>query len=418
MTQQLTEPATGLRHDPLVRNSLFLMLTTALGAGSGFLFWLVVARLYPTAEVGRASSLLSVVALLSYFSMLELGSGLIRHLPGSPRRAEDTSTALSVVTVCGVVVSLGFAVVGPWLAHDLGFVRSPAAHLVLFVLLATGAAVNLLTDSVFVACRATGPNLLINGVLMSVVKLGLPVLAVGYGAFGIFAASGIASTLAAVVSIVVIRRRLGLAVRPRISRASLRAMLGYSLRNYVSASLNFLPQIALPIIVLQALGPVIAAVYFVAFQIANLVNSAAYAIGESSFAEGSHESRGLRSLALRSGGLMLAVTGSAVLIVSALAGPVLRLFGDEYARIGTGTLILFTVSALAVAFNSWTNFLLKVTRRLTALIMANAVLVVVVGGIALVKVPDGVHWAAIAWGVGNLVSGTVAAAALRRGARP
>jgi O-antigen/teichoic acid export membrane protein len=282
----------------------------------------------------------------------------------------------------------------------------------LFVLLAGGAAVNLLTDSIFVAARATRANLLINGVLMSVAKLALPAVAVSFGAFGIFAASGVASTLAAVVSIVVIRRHLHIRVRAQISWTALRTMLNYSLSSYLSGALNLIPQIALPIIVLHQLGPVTAAVYFVAFQISNLVSSASYAIGESTFAEGAHESRSLRALAKRSAGLMAAVTVTAVLVVTALAQPILRLFGAEYAETGTTTLIMFTVASLAVAFNTWTSFLLRVTNQLQSLMVANVAYLITVLGLAVWMVPQGLNWAAIAWGAGNLVSGLVAAIAL------
>lgn len=408
--QPLWSPLRGLRGDPLVRNSFFLMATSALGAAAGFAFWMIVARLYPTAQVGQASSLLSSVALLSYFSLFGFSNALIRFLPTSADRARDAGTAISVVLLGGVVVSTCFAGVAPWFVPDLDFVRSTGARLVIFVGLATGAAVNLLTDSIFVAARATRSNLLINGILMSVAKVGLSVSVVAYGAFGIFAASGIASTLAATVSVIVIRRQLAIPVRALISWTSLRSMLNYSLGSYLSGTLNLLPQIALPIIVLHRLGPVLAATYFVAFQIANLISTASYAIGEALFAEGSHEGGELRRLAFRSAGMMLAATATAVAVVAAFATPILRLFGADYARDGTSTLILFAFSSLAVALNTWTGFLLKVQRRLRLLVVSNVVFVIAIFAVALGKLHDGLIWAPIAWGLGNLLAGAVAAA--------
>jgi O-antigen/teichoic acid export membrane protein len=401
-----------VRRDPLLLNSFFLMLTTVLGAAAGFLFWVIVARLYPVEDVGRASSLLSSVSLLSYFSLFGLSSTLVRHLPSSARPAEDTSTAVTTVAVAAVLVSTAFALLIPTLAPELGFVRASPLHVAVFALLAAGAALNLLTDSVFIALRATRVNLVVNGVLMSAVKLALPAAVVAAGAFGIFTASGIASVVAAAASVAAIRRRLGVRVRPHLSWHMLRATFGYSLSSYVSSSLNLVPQIVLPIVVLQELGPAAAAIYFVAFQIANLVNSASYAIGESLFAEGSLNRAQLVPLARRAGAAMTAVTVPAALVVAALAQPVLRLFGPSYAHHGTGTLALFTLSSLAVAFNTWASFLLKVTRQLVAMVVSNAVLVAVVLGVALLGLQHGLRWAAIAWGAGNAVSGVVAAVAL------
>jgi O-antigen/teichoic acid export membrane protein len=401
-----------VRHDPLLLNSFFLMLITVLGAAAGFLFWVIVARLYPVEDVGRASSLLSSVSLLSYFSLFGLSSTLVRHLPSSSSPAEDTSTAVTAVSVAAVVISTLFALLIPTLAPELGFVRASALHVAVFALLAAGAALNLLTDSIFIALRATRVNLVINGVLMSAVKLALPVAAVAAGAFGIFMASGVASVVAAVASIAAIRRRLGVRVRPHLSWHMLRATFGYSLSSYIASSLNLVPQIVLPIVVLQELGPAAAATYFIAFQIANLVNSASYAIGESLFAEGSLNQALLAPLARRAGAAMIAVTVPAALLVTILAQPVLRLFGPSYAQHGTGTLVLFAVSSLAVALNTWASFLLKVTRQLVAMVVSNVVLVAVILGVALLGLHHGLRWAAIAWGAGNAGSGIVAAVAL------
>ncbi|MCH5673544.1 lipopolysaccharide biosynthesis protein [Streptomyces gilvus] len=394
--------------DPLMLNSFFLIATTALGAGAGFLFWILVARLFPASDVGRASSLLSSASLLSYFSLFGLSSTLVRHLPTSTRQAEETSTAISTVVLAACVISGGFVVVVPWAAPQLDFLHASPLHAVGFVVLAAGAAVNLLTDSVFVAFRAAKVNLAVNGGLMSVVKLGMPVLFVGLGPFGIFAASGVASAVAATASVVAIRRVLRVRVRPSFSWRTFRSTLGYSLSSYLSGSLNLIPQIVLPIVVLQTLGPVPAATYFVAFQIANLVNSASYAIGEALFAEGSQQGAQLGPIARRSAKAIFAVTVPAVVLVVALAGPVLRLFGPEYATDGRQTLTVFTVGALAVAFNTWASFLLKVTRQLVAMVVSNLVLVVVMLVIALARLDHGLEWAGIAWGVGNLASGAVA----------
>ena len=38
--------------DPLYKNSLFNMISTFLLGGLGFVFWIIIARLYKTEEVG------------------------------------------------------------------------------------------------------------------------------------------------------------------------------------------------------------------------------------------------------------------------------------------------------------------------------------------------------------------------------
>src|SRR6478736_4414991 len=60
------------RRDKIVRNSLLLMIASGLMGVFGFVFWLVVARLYSPAQVGAASSLISAVNLIAYLSLVGL----------------------------------------------------------------------------------------------------------------------------------------------------------------------------------------------------------------------------------------------------------------------------------------------------------------------------------------------------------
>ncbi|HEX3784241.1 MAG TPA: oligosaccharide flippase family protein, partial [Pseudonocardiaceae bacterium] len=167
-------PLAGLRRDALVRNSFFLLLTTGVSAAAGFVFWIEVARLYSVTDVGRATSLLSAVTLLCYFSQFGLSSSLVRYLPTSSKRAEHVSSALTLVAVTGVLVALGFAALLPVVAPKLSFVTGTWTHIAMFAILTMCAAQNLLTDAVFVALRAARYNLLIDGALMGAAKLVLP----------------------------------------------------------------------------------------------------------------------------------------------------------------------------------------------------------------------------------------------------
>ncbi|GEL16908.1 oligosaccharide flippase family protein [Pseudonocardia asaccharolytica] len=414
---------TRAQDDPLVRNSFFLMATTATTAAVGFLFWLIVARLYPVTAVGKATSLLSVLSLLSYISLIGMGASLIRHLPTTTRRAEHVSTSLLAVGGSALLIALVFVVVVPFTSPELAFVGDSAIHIAIFAALATCAALNLLTNSVFVAMRAARYNLLINGGLMGIAKIALPFVFVFAGAMGIFAASGVASLLAAVASVLAIRRRLKIRVRWAFSAGLARRTFRFSMGYYVTACLNLAPSLIIPILVLNQLGPEIAAGYFMAFQIATVINSVSFAVGEALFAEGAHRQEGLGALARRSLAIMGAVTGPAVVIVVVLAVPALALFGPSYVSTARGALIVLAVSAFAVAFHSWTSFLIKITDQFAAMIVTEAVFAVATTVLVVLAASHGAVWIAAAWGAGNVLSGVVAGVALlaarrRRAVRP
>ena len=67
--------------DPLFKNSYYLMMTPVVGSLLGFIFWMVVARFYSTAEVGLAATIFSAMGLIAAFSGLGFNIGLIRYLP-------------------------------------------------------------------------------------------------------------------------------------------------------------------------------------------------------------------------------------------------------------------------------------------------------------------------------------------------
>jgi O-antigen/teichoic acid export membrane protein len=400
-----------VRADPLVRNSFFLMATSALGAVAGFGFWIIVARLYPPVQVGKATSLLSVVALLSYFSQFGLATSLVRYLPTAANRDEHVGTAITTVTVTGVVIAAGFAVLIPVTNPELSFVASSIAVVAIFAVLAMFAAQNLLINSVFVAMRDAKYNLLLNGVLMSAAKLILPAVLVWAGAMGIFMSSTAASAVATAASIYAIHRYLGIRVRPTISLSVLRTTMRYSLGSYVSSCLNLAPLMVVPLYVLHHLGAVEAAAYFIAFQIANLIYAVSYAVGEALFAEGAYGQESLWQLAKRSGLLILAITAPVVGGTVLASHVILSFFGHTYAADAQGTLVVLAVSAFAVAFNTWSSFLLKVTRQLFSMIVSNFAYAVAIIGPVLIG-GHGLIWIAWMWGLGNLVSGIVAVVAL------
>lgn len=422
----LRDRVAGLLRDPLTRNSLYLMLTTGTMALAGMLFWLLVARLTDSAEVGRAGTLISALTVLTYFSLAGMNTTLMRHLAAAPDRGRLVSTAAWTVGGLGLVLSTGYVLLLPVLAPALRTVHDRPVLAVAFVLLATGAALNLLTDSVFVAVRAAGWNLVLDGFVLGAAKLALPLLlvgALGLGAFGIFASSAAASTIAAVASLVVVHRRLGMRLHGGVDRSLLRETWSYSAANYVGNSLNLVPVLVMPLALLRRADAESTAAFYIAFQIVTILNSGSYAVCEAMLAEGAHDPAGLRGTARRAAGVMAAVTVPGAAVFALAAGPVLHLFGDRYRQDATTTLVVLAVGALAVAFSSWANYLLKLTGQLRAIVVANAVYAVVIAGLALLWAPRGPVAVAAAWGVGNLVAGVVAAVAYaahvrRAGRRP
>ena len=95
----------GILNYSLYRNSIFLIASTFFGAGTGFIFWIIAARLYSTEDFGLASAMISAIGLISSLSVLGLNIGLIRFLSEIKDRSSLISTCMIVVTVVSLLLS-------------------------------------------------------------------------------------------------------------------------------------------------------------------------------------------------------------------------------------------------------------------------------------------------------------------------
>jgi O-antigen/teichoic acid export membrane protein len=400
--------------DHLIRNSVYLTLTMAAMALGGFVSWLVIAHLMDVNVVGRATSLVAALTMLSSLSALGLNGTIMRYLPTSSSRNRDVGTSLTVVTVAGLLIGLGYALLLPLIAPSLSFVTRSPWQLAAFAVYNAAMTVNMVTDAVYIALRATRYKLVLNGILMSTLRIGFPVLLAGAGTFGAVTTMGLSALITAVLSVLLMRSALGL--RPRLSPdlSVLRRTFRYSSASYVTSSLAMIPMLVIPPAILNVLGPAVLAGFYVSLQVANLLNSICYMVADVMLAEGSQAGARLRRVALRAAALIVLFTGPPTLVVVLAHRPILLAFGAEYADRAGPTLVALAISALAVAFNAWSGILINVTRQLWAMVGSNVVFASVTVGLTLVWVGRGTVWVALAWALGNLASGAIAIAAFLR----
>lgn len=402
----------------MLQNSLFLMASAGLTAGIGFIFWAVVAHLYTPERIGLATSLLSAISLISYLSLFGLNATLIGFPASGKARNSQITLSLTAVSGTGLVLGVGYlgglGLFGP----QLEFIRTPwiAASFIAFCVFA---AVNLLTDSVFIGARLPQYNTLVDGVIQSLAKLATPIFLVTLGAVGIVAAAGVGYAVAVAASLLFMYRKIGFRPDFRTRGTRLRESMRYSASSYLSNLLNLFPLLVLPSIVLRALGPEQAAYYYLAVQIATLLNAASHAIGDNLFAEGAYDPAGTSALLRRSAKIMAVVVVPSALIVTAVRAPLLSLFGAQYSAHAQGLLAILALGSVAVAFNTWATCALRITHRMRQLVVSNAIYTVAVIGFAAAFSSRGLIWAGLAWVVGTFVSALVAALCIpRKGARP
>ena len=95
-----------LTKNHLYKNSFFLITSSCIASVIGFLFWILIARLYSTDQIGLATSLSSIVNLIATFSLLGLNTGLIRFLPLSKYKNEQINSVLLIISAVSGIFAL------------------------------------------------------------------------------------------------------------------------------------------------------------------------------------------------------------------------------------------------------------------------------------------------------------------------
>ncbi len=399
----MRRPLTGA----VVVDSVLLFSKSLLAALAQGIFWLVAARLQPPEVVGVAGSLTSAALSLGFFSLLGLNFSLVRVLPASRRPASDVVTSLLLVAAVGLVLGAGFALLAPRLVGSLALLGHSPLVIGCFAVLVAGGAAGMLTDSAFLVLRAVPANVVITGVLGGALRCLLPFALVGFGAFGLFASAGLASSLAGLLGAWWIVRRLPRPTRWVRPPEGLRAVVRFSGAGYVTSVLDLVPVLVLPLLVLRERGPADNGVFFMCFQVATLLNAVVLAVVMSMFAEASRHPERAEAVTRRSAVVLaMAVTAAAAVLIPAHR-LVLSVFGSVYADRGGPTLVVLALGAFAVAVNHWALMRLRIDHRLRSSVVMQAVTCVAVLGGAAVVAHRGLVWVAAAWGLGQLAGAVV-----------
>jgi len=397
-----------LRADHMVRNSLYLILSSGLQAALGFAFWIIAARLFTTADVGRASSLIAATTVIAYVALLGMNSTFVRYLPTAPDRDAMLTAGLLLVAVSGAGVGLLYVLLTPVIAPRVAFVEHQPALAVGFIFLTAAGAVNLVTDSVFIAERKAGYNALVDGVIGGITKVASAVILVGAGAYGLFCASAAGSAAAALASMLLMTGALRWRPTLRKPFGTLLPLLRFSGATYIGNVLNLLPILVVPLIALDRLGASAAAYYFVAFQIANLLYAAAYAVEQTFLAEGSQADVNWRELVRRSLRVLITLCLPACLVLFVAARWLLLAFGSNYSQHGTAALMVLAVAVIPLAANCWLQTVLRLSGWLRAIVVSNCVYAVAICGLAWFLAPHGLTGLAAAWPIGGLLGAAAA----------
>lgn len=402
-----------IRCDALLGNSVALLLASGVMAGTGFLFWLLAARLFPASDVGLAGTLVALMNLIATLSLLGLDVALVRFLPSEKEPRRTVGTGLTVVVLGAVATASIAMLLVPTFAPPLSFIRASWLTTGAFIVFTAIAALNLLLEAVFLSRGKAEYTLLINAV-HTTLRILLIALCVRFGAVGIFFAFALTLTIALIINLVVLARVLDL--RPALAlRASvLKRAWRYSANNYTAGLFNLLPGSLLPLIVAQRLGLEAAGFFSIAMMIGYLLYAIPWSAARSLFADSARD-KTLLTLNTRRAIRMIAILLLPSILVLFFAGHyLLAIFGATYAAGSSGLLRMLALAAIPISIFSIFETRIRILHASSWLILTNALYAVTVFSLALLLSPMGLTGIGLAWFTGHCVAALSSAVIVRR----
>lgn len=398
---------TRVTHDPLYANSLFNMAGTFVLGALGFVFWIVVARLYNTDQVGIATTLISIVTLLSSLTMLGLGSGLMRHLPNSARKNELINSSFIIVMLVTIAASMLFLLGLPVFSHQLLFIRSNMLYAALFIVFVITGSWNTLLENIFMAFRSAR-NILLKDLLTGMLKLVLPFALLVFGAFGIFASASFALAVGVLTSFVILISKLKVRPSFSVNLSLTRSILKYSFANYLTTFAMTMPSLVLPVIILNTLSAKYAAYYYIAAMIQANLQVIPSAATQALLTEGSYGETELLKSVKKTIRIIVVLLVPAIALIVLGGNVVLQFFGKNYAIESLSFLRLFSLSTLFTAVLFIANAILNVKQRIKTLVLLNVSASVLTLVLAYAFISGGLDSVGWGWTLGQAIAGAVA----------
>lgn len=395
----------------LYRNAVYLIINSGATAFLGFIFWIVVARLYSTSDVGLGSALLSAVGLLSFIGTLGLGFGIIRYLPGFDNKTRLLNSSFTISLLASIVVALIFLVGLPFWSPKLMFVWGNLIFLIAFVAFVAVATLSQIVNQTFIGFRRAGFTLA-QGIIASLAKLLLVVaFAAIFKVFGIFASWGLAVAVALAVGLFLFLPQILHLYHPfpSFQRQVTNEMVHFSFANYIGGALQSAPAWILPLMVLNLISAEANAYFYVTWAMAGLLLAIPATISLSLFAEGSYLEERLGGDLRKSLKLIALLILPAIIIVVLLGDKLLLLFGKEYSVEGAKLLWLLAPAALPASVNFLYLGVARVEKKLKTIILVTGATAFGTLVLSYFLLP---HLGILGAGVGWLASQTIVALVL------
>jgi O-antigen/teichoic acid export membrane protein len=391
---------TGL-DNPLLKNSVYLIMSYLAIAGGGFFFWILAAKYYSSSEVGIATGIISSITLIVLLSRLGLDYSMIRFFPTRDKSILFNSSTIAT-TLFACLLGMIFLINIELLSPTLYLLKSPS-NAILYLIILSANSVLFMTGVSFVAIRKAKFQLIQN--IMMSTRVVFLFFFTSLGAIGILYSVGISFALSIITAtyfiyIVNIKPLL------KIDITFLSKAVDFSAGNYVASMFLSIPNNIFPILILNTHYAGQAAYYYIAYGMATIIFTIPTSISTSLFVEGSHGKK-LSQVTFKAIKLNYLLLVPVAFFVYAYGGTILRMIGSSYAIEGLVVLRILTIAGFFVALNQIYFSVLRVQQNMKKIIIHSGLIffVLLISGYYLLTI-FGIIGIAYAWilsyGIGTI----------------
>ena len=380
------QTARGQLTDPLFRNGYALMANTGATGLLGILYWLLAARYYPAADVGRASAAYSAMNLLSGFTAFNLVGALTRFIPQSGHRTRAlVLRAYLFSSLASVLVAVPFLLGAGHFGDsyaELGGVTAGLAFTACIICWG----IFTLQDGVLVGLRSAIWVPVENGTF-GIVKI---VLLLGLAAGAPHVGLPVSWMLPVAVSLPLVNGLIFARLAPRHARLttaqpppSARQIGRFLAGDYTGALCVLAVSNLVPVAVAASVGPRVNAYFYVAWMVGGTLDLLAVNMATSLTVEGAFDQARIAAncrSALRKTMVILVPVAIAVAVAAPAA---LRLFGPQYAAHGARILQLLALATLPKALTEMYLGALRAQSRTKLIALIQGIRAVLILGLAL-----------------------------------
>lgn len=387
--------------DSLFKNSIYIMLSSISSASFGLIFWMLAAKYYPPEEVGIATALISSMSLIVLISNFGLDFSLIRFIPINDKSNIFNTTAI-VTTFFVVIIGIIFITNVDLFSPEISILKTSLNATLYLIFLVASSMVSLM-GTTFIAIRNAKfqfiQSIIVGSRVLFIIPLGI------LGARGIFGAVGISFILAFGLASILLAKS-GIRYNLTIDQKFLNKSFYFSAGNYIASIFIAAPNMILPIMVLNILGPEQAAYYYTTYAIASLLFMIPNAISMSLFVEGSH-GKALKNNVIKSIMYTISLLIPIGSIIYLFAGWILGHIGFDYATYGLDFLKVMIFASLFVGINSIFYSIKRIQKDVKWLIILSSLIFVLLLGLSYVfMITYGIVGVGYAWIITYIVGCT------------